>query len=400
MQQQASGRHRNSGGMKRIYSIDFTRGLVMIIMALDHVRDLIHVDSIAESPTNLSTTTPILFFTRWITHLCAPIFVFLAGTSAFLSFQKERNIVETRKFLMKRGIWLLLLEFTVVNFGMFFDAGFHLFIFEVIGAFGVGFIVLSLLLPLSATLIGITGLVIIFAHGLFPLLPLQPGTFATAVGSLFSLNLIPLSEHRNLLIAYPPIPWLGIMLAGYGAGQFFRLAEQQRRMVFLKIGAGAVSLFLLLRAVNVYGDPSPWTTQKDSIYTFLSFLNVSKYPPSLLFCLITLGIMFLILFLAENANNRLANFVGVYGKVPLFYFIVHFYLIHLALLVVLGAQGFSWSELDFASGTFGRPKDVASGLPVGAVHAIWIAVVLVLYFPCRWYWRYKASHSSRWLRYL
>ena len=185
MQQQASGRHRNSGGMKRIYSIDFTRGLVMIIMALDHVRDLIHVDSIAESPTNLSTTTPILFFTRWITHLCAPIFVFLAGTSAFLSFQKERNIVETRKFLMKRGIWLLLLEFTVVNFGMFFDAGFHLFIFEVIGAFGVGFIVLSLLLPLSATLIGITGLVIIFAHGLFPLLPLQPGTFATAVGSRF-----------------------------------------------------------------------------------------------------------------------------------------------------------------------------------------------------------------------
>ncbi len=387
--------------MKRIFSIDFTRGLVMIIMALDHVRDLMHINSIAQSPTDLSTTIPILFFTRWITYLCAPIFVFLAGTSAYISSKNKNNFLQSKKFLLKRGIWLVLLEFTVVNFGLFFDLGFHTFIFEVIAAIGFGFIILSLLLNSSLKTIGIIGLAIIFGHNLLLLIPFSKASVVQVIlNALFSPGAFPVTAHTIFIMAYPPIPWLGIMLVGFASGGFFELTVEKRKRLFAKIGTGTLFLFAVIRFINIYGDPVPWSSQKNGLYTFLSFLNVTKYPPSLLFCLLTLGAMFLILALAETIKSKVSNIVSVYGKVPLFYFLVHFYLIHITMIILMLIQGFTWPQMDFASGTFGRPKGVESGIGLWAVYITWITIVLVLYKPCLWFGRYKAQHKHWWLKYL
>ncbi len=370
----------------------------MIIMALDHVRDMTHVNSITQSPTNLLTTTPALFFTRWITYLCAPVFVFLAGTSAYISFKNKNNLAASRRFLLKRGLWLIFLEFTLVNFGLFFDAGFHTLIFEVIATIGFGFIILSLLLKASAKTICIIGLAIIFCHNLFDLMP--PTIIKTLLSPLLSITPYSLSSKVNLVIAYPPIPWLGIMLVGFASGKLFELPLQKRNKIFLSIGSVALLLFVVIRFINIYGDPSLWSAQKNATFTFLSFMNITKYPPSLLFDLITLGIMFLIFAIAEKANSRAGNVVSVYGKVPMFYFLVHFYLIHVILIIILFLQGFHWADLSFATGNFGRPQNVQSGVSLWVVYLIWISVVVILYKPCVWYGKYKLSHKQWWLRYL
>lgn len=386
--------------MKRQPSIDIVRGIVMIIMALDHVRDLMHVDSITQSPTDLTTTSPLLFFTRFITHLCAPTFVFLAGTSVYLSLQNKNNVSETRKFLLKRGIWLVVLEFTIVNFGLFFDIGFHSLLFEVIATIGFGFIILSALLKIPSQTLGIIGLLILFFHNLTPLIPFAENSILkTVLAPLFSPIVFPFSGSA-FIMGYPPIPWLGIMLVGFATGKFFEWTEEKRKQLFTKIGLTALVLFIIIRFVNIYGDPSLWATQKNVVFTFLSFINVTKYPPSLLFCLATLGIMFLILAFAEQFTTRIKKVSLVYGKVPLFYFVVHFYVIHFLTLLMLFAQGFNFSQFEFATGTFGRPKGIESGLSLWLIYLIWIFVVVLLYKPCRWFGKYKSEHTYWWLQYI
>nr|WP_294782328.1 heparan-alpha-glucosaminide N-acetyltransferase domain-containing protein [uncultured Flavobacterium sp.] len=373
--------------MKRQPSIDIVRGIVMIIMALDHVRDLMHIDSITQSPTDLATTSPLLFFTRWITHLCAPIFVFLAGTSVYLSLQNNNNFAEKRALLIKRGFWLIFVEFTIVNFGLFFDIGFHTLLFEVIAAIGFGFIILGLLLKISSKTLGIIGLLIIFCHNLLPLIPFAENSILKAVlAPFFSPNVIPF-WGRAFIMGYPPIPWLGIMLVGFATGKFFALENEKRKKLFLKIGLSSLVLFVIIRFLNIYGDPVLWTFQKDAVYTFLSFMNVTKYPPSLLFCVATLGIMFILLAFAEQFSNGIKKVTLVYGKVPLFYFVVHFYVIHILTLLMLFAQGFTWSQFEFATGTFGRPKGLESGLHLWTIYLIWISVVAFLYKPSKMVWK-------------
>ena len=387
--------------MKRIHSIDIVRGIVMIIMALDHVRDLIHIDSITQSPTDFSTTTPILFFTRWITHLCAPIFVFLAGTSAYMSLKNNTSISETRRNLLNRGLFLILLEFTIVNFAIFFDIGFHTILFEVIASTGFGFIILSLLLKLSPKQLGIMGLLILFFHNLTPLIPFgETSILKVILTPFFSPTAIPLFAGKTFVMGYPPIPWLGIMLIGFACGLYFERTQEKTEKIFIKIGLGALALFTVMRLINIYGDGLPWTSQKDAMFTFMSFMNISKYPPSLLFCLVTLGIMFLLLAFSGRLSDRFKKILSVYGKVPLFYFIIHFYLIHLITLMILRIQGFHFSQFEFAAGTFGRPKGIESGLPLWAIYLIWLAVVIVLYKPCHWYGQYKATHKKWWLKYI
>nr|WP_315221650.1 heparan-alpha-glucosaminide N-acetyltransferase domain-containing protein [uncultured Flavobacterium sp.] len=386
--------------MKRIQSIDIIRGLVMIIMALDHVRDLMHLSSITQSPTNLETTTPILFFTRWITHLCAPIFVFLAGTSAYISLKSKNNISVTKSHLLKRGLSLLLLEFTVVNFAIFFDVGFHTILFQVIASTGFGFIILSLLLKLPPKQLGFIGLLIIFCHNLAPLIPFaETSIFKFILMPFFSPTAIPLFAGKVFVMGYPPIPWLGIMLVGFATGQYFLIEEVKRKKMFINIGLIALVLFIAIRFLNIYGDSLQWTYQKSKIFTILSFLNVTKYPPSLVFCLVTLGIMFLLLAYAENFSEHIKKITMVYGKVPLLFFVVHFYLIHIITIIVLFIQGFHFSQLEFATGTFGRPKGIESGLQLWTIYVIWIAVVAALYKPCIWFGQYKASHKNWWLKY-
>lgn len=386
--------------MKRHPSIDIVRGIVMIIMALDHVRDLMHVNSITQSPTDLSTTSPLLFFTRFITHLCAPTFVFLAGTSVYLSLQNTNNFTETRQLLLKRGLWLILLEFTIVNFGLFFDIGFHTLLFEVIAAIGFGFIALSLLLKIRSKTLGIIGMVILVCHNLLPLIPFaENSVIKTVLAPFFSPVVFPFSG-RAFIMGYPPIPWLGIMLVGFAAGKFFELAEEKRKKLFTKIGLSTLVLFTIIRFINIYGDPALWTIQKNAVFTFLSFINVTKYPPSLLFCLVTLGISFLLLAFADQFHNKVKKVTLVYGKVPLFYFVNHFYVIHILTLGMLIIQGFDWSQFEFASGTFGRPKGVESGLPLWAIYLIWIFVVGLLYKPSQWFGKYKAENNFWWLKYI
>lgn len=384
----------------RLDSIDFVRGLVMVIMALDHVRDLMHVTSLTQDPTDMATTTPALFFTRWITHFCAPIFVFLAGTSAYLSTQKENDVAVARRFVWRRGIWLVMLEFTLVNFALWFDLKFRTFMFQVIAAIGCSFILLALMLKWSARTIGWIGAVIVAGHNILPLLPLRNDSpLRLALSPLFSLTVYPLTPNLTLIIAYPLIPWLGILLLGYAAGTIFERSESEQRSWLLKIGSTALLLFTVLRFLNVYGDPAQWSGQRNAVFTLLSFLNLTKYPPSLLFTLLTLGVMFLVLAFAGKLQNLFSRVIIIYGRVPLLYYLLHFYLIHILMFVMVFLQGYGWSDLVFGF-NFGRPKE-GSGVSLMAIYAIWLGVVVVLYPACRWYAKYKAEHrDNEWLRYL
>ena len=401
--------------MKRLPSIDIARGLVMIIMALDHTRDFLHVDALAQSPTNLATTTPVLFFTRWITHLCAPSFVFLSGASAAMSMSSAadpihgKGLPAARRFLLRRGIILVLIEFTIVNFALSFDLHFRLLIFEVIATIGMGFIFLSFLSRLSIKILLVLTLLLFFGHDLLtPSAQMAaditpPGAMtmtARFIRALFlSPNAFPLAPHLLFVIAYPVLPWLGIMLTGFAAGRWFQRPAEQRKKLFLRLGLASLGLFLLLRFINIYGDPDHWSLQKNTVFTVLSFLNVSKYPPSLLFRLVTLGVLFLILSATEARDNKATRILLVYGRTPLLYFIIHLYLIHLILLLIAFLQGFSPTDLNFAPFQFGRPA-TGFGLPLAGVYAVWLGVVIALYPLCRWYGRYKAAHPEKgWLRY-
>jgi uncharacterized membrane protein len=373
----------------------------MIIMALDHVRDFLHTASLAQDPTNLETTTAILFSTRWITHLCAPAFVFLSGISAFLFSKKNKDLSKCRKFFFTRGIWLIFLEFTLVNFSLWFDIRFRLLLMEVISAIGLSFIVLSFLLKLPSRVVGIAGVVIIFTHNLLQFIPLptQPAiVFLSSV--LFRPNLLQLASGTSFFTAYPLVPWLGILLAGFGAGELFEIEPERRKSILIRTGISCLVVFTILRFVNFYGDPVKWTEQTTPFFTILSFLNVTKYPPSLLFTLLFIGIVLLILCFSETGKNRINEILSVYGKVPLFYFIIHLFLIHGLMFIVLYIQGFKNDDFIFGAFKNGRPE-ATNGISLGAVYLIWIAVVVILYPVCRWYGNYKMNNpDNRLLKYL
>jgi uncharacterized membrane protein len=387
--------------MKRIHSIDVTRGIVMIIMALDHVRDFMHVNSVTQNATNLATTNPALFFTRWITHICAPTFVFLAGVSAYLVLKKTNDVAATRKFLFTRGIWLIILEFTVVNLALWFDIKFRTLMFEVLGAIGLGRIMLSLLLKLPAKTIGILGILILFLHGLFPILPLNNFPLIKSILTPFFFpGANPLTPNLLFVTGYPPIPWMGIMFAGYATGKFFEKEESARSRVFFRIGLLAIVMFVFIRFINIYGDTVPWSVQKDHVFTFLSFMNISKYPPSLVFSLATLGITFLLLSITGKMKNKLTEIAAVYGSVPLFYFIIHLFLIHGIMVGIMLVQGFSFQDLVFNNLQLGRPAG-KSGVSLAVIYLIWMAVVAMLYPLCKWYSHFKAKNRNyAWTRYL
>ncbi len=387
--------------MKRINSIDITRGLVMVIMALDHVRDFMHTASMTQSPTNLQTTTTILFMTRWITYICAPAFVFLSGISAFISLKRTNNFSASRNFLLTRGIWLVILEFTFINFALWFDIHFRLMLMEVIAAIGLSFIVLSLLLKLSSRTIGLIGILIIFGHNLLQGISIPSNPVAIFFSSvLFRPFLMQLTPDFAFYTAYPLVPWLGIMLTGYACGEFFGMPVEKRTRIFIRLGLAILALFIVIRLINIYGDPSPWTHQKSVLFTFLSFINTTKYPPSLLFTLLFIGITFVVLFISEKVNNRVTGILMVYGRVPLFYFTIHLFIIHCLMFVMLYLQGFGSSDFMFGAFNNGRPK-AGGGISLPLVYLVWVGVVVILYPVCKWYGRYKFEHKDKKiLRYL
>ncbi len=355
--------------MKRLTSIDFLRGLVMMIMALDHTRDFIHANPLGQSPTDLETTTPALFMTRWITHLCAPTFVFLSGTSAFLSLQNHTNFSESRKFLFTRGLWLVFVNFTINNFAIFFDIHFSIFFSQVIDVIGFGFIGLALLLKFSPRTLLVMGLIIIFGHDLFQGISFQNNQPLNIIWTLFmGSNFFQITPAHALLISYPIIPWLGIMLVGFSFGSLYTLPSENRKKLFLQIGFGTLALFALICTFNIYGDVSHWSFQKNGLYSFFSFINTTKYPPSLLFTLMVLGISIILLSLFDNVQNKITDIVSVYGKC------------HCFIGCCIGSLFISWRLLFFIHKVFiGQifnltvsVKVIRNSVPVGWVYRVFM----------------------------
>ncbi len=382
---------------KRLLSIDILRGWVMVLMALDHCREILFVHASAD-PLDLSTTSASLFLTRWVTHLCAPSFVFLSGASAYLSTVKTGSA--NGNFLISRGLWLILLEVTVVNFGIWFDIHFQVILLQVIAAIGAGLMLIGVIIKLHIKPVYtlLAGILII---ALSPLLAVNnPEATPSAIKYFFQPGLVQLWGDHMLLVGYPPVPWLGIILVGYGSGFLFRRSQDIRKKYFLLTGFLLLLVFIFLRATSLYGDTSPWVTNYSPFYNFLSFINVSKYPPSLQFSLLMLGIMFLLLYVIERTTRQL-SFLSVYGTVPLFYYLIHWYIIHPLLFVILLIQGFRIDEFSFGF-NMGRPAEQVSGLPLWGVYLVWITVVIILFPVCKWYGRYKQKWLSqkRWLRYI
>ncbi|WP_461098580.1 DUF1624 domain-containing protein [Spirosoma luteolum] len=381
--------------MKRIDSIDAVRGLVMVIMALDHVRDLLHLPALTQDPTDLTTTTPGLFLTRWITHLCAPTFVFLSGTSAWLSLRR-RTPAEARTWLAKRGLVLIGLELTLINFAFWTDFGYHSLMLQVIFAIGAGLLLLALLIRWPIRWLLGLGLGIIMLHDLLLLVPAFTNPAARLGWSLlFRTELFPVSPAFMLLVAYPIVPWFGLMLTGFAAGPVFARPATDRQRALWQLGLLSLALFLVLRVINLYGDSRPWAVQATPVNTLLSFLNVSKYPPSLQYDALMLGLLFLLLALADGADNRLTRLLRVYGAVPLFYYLLHWYLVKGAMIGMMLVQGYGFSDLVIGPLSFGRPPGAGVSLPV--VYLVWLGIVALLYPLCRWYGRYKAAHPRQWL---
>lgn len=385
----------------RLNSIDFARGLVIVIMALDHIRDLLHDNALKGDPLDLSTTTPGLFMTRFITHFCAPIFVFLAGVSAYLMSKQQNSLSQTRRFLFTRGLWLIFLEIVVVGFGIWCDLKFRTILFQVIFAIGMGFIILSALIKLKSQTLGIIGLLIICLHDALPHLSFPDNKVAEFIWTiLFQRGFFNLTPDRGLIIGYAIVPWLGIMLFGFGFGKVFEMEAERRRKILLWSGGIAIALFVLLRAFNLYGDAKHWSMQSSNTFSFLSFINVSKYPPSLLYTAITLSVMFFILALIENVNNPVTRFFITYGRVPMFFYLIHWYVVHASMFVMILIQGVTWDQMPFGLMQFGRPEE-GVGLTLPFVYAYWLSMIACMYPLCKWYGNYKAANKDKkWLAYL
>lgn len=385
----------------RIASIDAMRGMVILIMAIDHIRDLLHTTALTNDPLDLATTSPALFLTRWITHLCAPVFVFLAGTSAYLTCISQNNLSKTKSFIRSRGIWLMILEVTIIGFGVWFDVYFRTILFQVIFVIGAGFFILSFLLRIPARILGMIGIGIIVLHNLSVFVKIDK---TTPLGFIWTLLLdsgfFKLGEDRGLLIGYAVLPWLGIMLLGFGFGQVFTYkAEKQKRILLASAGI-ALTLFVLLRFFNLYGDRNDWSQQASWIHSVFSFIKVTKYPPSLLYACMTLGIMFVILWFMNSKSGSVIDFLVVYGKVPLFFYILHWYIIHLSMFVMLWLQGAKWEDVHFGLMEFGRPA-TGFGLSLPYMYVYWLSLVVFMFPLCRWFGKYKAKNKHiTWLKYM
>lgn len=392
----------------RLASIDFLRGLVMVIMLLDHVREYIHADATRFSPTDLTKTSVVLFLTRWVTHFCAPAFVFLAGTSIYLRVARGKSRREMSKYLVKRGAWLVLLEFTLVRFGIFFnvDYGF-LGLAQVIWVIGVSMIVLAALVHLSMRIVGISGVLMILLHNLLDGIRVPPATAMAGTPppgawqklwlTLHQPGFFPLFENNSIVfIAYPLVPWIGVMAAGYWLGVVYTWDAERRRRWLLRLGGALLILFTVIRATNPYGDPQVWQVQPRAAFTVLSFINVTKYPPSLLFLLLTLGVSLLILAWADGRRNddRLSRMLITFGRVPLFYYLLQWIVAHglAVVLTYLAGKSTGYLFLNFPASATEAPPD--AGFPLWVVYAAWLGGVLLLYPLCRWYGRIKERRRT------
>ena len=382
-----------AGARPRLNSIDLLRGLVLIVMALDHTRDFFGASAL--NPRDVAE--PALFMTRWITHFCAPIFVFLAGMSAYLYGARGRTTGELSRFLITRGFWLILIEFTVVRFGWMFSFSLDFFITQVIFAIGASMVALAALVRLPRWAIAAIGVGMIAGHNLLDgIRAEQFGAYGWMWNFLHELGMLQFGAVRVFAV-YPLVPWIGVMAAGYALGPLFRQDSGTRVRSLALLGFAISAGFVLLRLTNLYGDPQPWVLHDGLLPTLLSFINVEKYPPSLLYLMMTLGPGLLLLAAFERAQGRVTDTIVTYGRVPFAYYIAHLYLIH-ALAVV-----YAWAAIGDASWLFGEfppVKPEGFGLDLPGIYLVWLVVLVALYPLCRWFSALKQRRNDWWLSYL
>ena len=414
----------------RLHSVDLLRGLVMVVMALDHTRDFVHSGAMAFRPEDLTKTTAAIFMTRWVTHFCAPVFMLCAGVGAFLRLERSGGSkADLSRFLWTRGLWLIVLEVTVVRLGFFFNVKYDLVILLVFWALGLSMIALAALiwLPFRALLAVSLGMILLH-HLLDKVQAASLGASAWLWRLLHEPGLV-MAGPPTVVVGYPLIPWVGVMAAGFCLGHVYRMPAEVRAKFLVRLGLGLTAAFVILRAVNTYGDPSRWSSQPTPLFTVLSFLNTTKYPPSLLFLLMTLGPAIALLGWIDldrrgplhpdwpahswgpiaprrsRARARVgdSNPVLVFGRTPLFYFVLHLPLIH---AVAIGMTWLRYGAAPFLftpPPTLGTPRNVFPpdyGWSLGTTYLVWIAVVVALYPVCLWWMRLKQRRSAWWTSYL
>jgi len=387
----------------RIQSVDLLRGIVMIIMALDHVRDYFHNSAFLYSPEDLSRTSAAIFFTRWITHFCAPVFVFLAGISAY-QYGEKKGREALAFFLFTRGLWLVIAELFIVTFGWTFNPSYPFFNLQVIWATGISMIVLTSLIFLDQRIIVLLAILLLAAHNLLDKVHVPGRGITSFAWSLLHEPGYFSFGHWSFSVRYPLLPWIAIITLGYCFGRLYSPAytTKKRQRILLLSGTAAVLLFITLRSGNFYGDAAHWSGQNKMLFSLLSFLNVTKYPPSFLYSLMTLGPALIFLSLAEKRMLPFAVIFTRIGRVPMFYYLVHIFLIHLLAMLMAVITGYHWSDMVLHMRVNKSPQLKGYGFNLATVYIIWITVVFVLYPLCRWYGRYKTLHQSSkwWLRYV
>ena len=397
---------------QRVDSIDLLRGLVMVIMMLDHTREFFSAASYHFDPSDLTKTSVALFSTRWITHFCAPTFFFLAGTGAYLRRARGATAAEMSRFLVSRGIWLIFLELTVVRAAVTFHLANGFIVGQTIWALGWSMIVLAALVHAPVRVTGALGVMMILVHNAFdgiraaswaPGQP-EPRLADELLLVLHQRGVFPLAGPHGptLFTSYPLIPWIGVMAAGYAFGRLYTMDAPERRRILIRLGSGVIALFVVLRASNVYGDASKWSVQSNAAFTVLSFLNVTKYPPSLLYLCMTLGpVMLLLAFLETARRGRFGAALVTLGRVPMLFYLLQWYVAHglaIAAFVAVGkpiAAGFRGTSNPV-------PADLLplSGFSLPVVYAFWIIGVLLIYPLCTRYAAVKRRRNDWWLGYL
>ena len=391
----------------RIESIDILRGIVMVIMALDHVRDFFHISANTANPLDPATTTFILFFTRWITHFCAPVFVFLSGTSIYLQSQRKTK-KELSVFLITRGLWLIFVEVVIVTFAWSFNPNYTFHFLQVIWTIGISMVILGVLIYLPFNVLLGIGLVIVLGHNALDFPESAPGFKAGFLWDLLHHGAFVPYEYapgHSLFLVYPFVAWLGLMILGYCFGVFFtdKFSYEQRKKILVRLGVAVLVFFVALRFTNAYGDPHDWSPQKNFLFTVLSFVNVNKYPASLLFMCLMIGPALILLPYLEKVKNWFSEAMRTFGRVAFFYYILHLYLIHVLAAIAFFLRGHTMQEATASIQSqfpfyFIIPGE-GFGLPI--VYVIWILVVLMLYPLCKWYDQYKTKHKEKkWLSYL
>lgn len=383
-------------GRARLESVDLLRGVIMVLMALDHTRDFFGIPG--QNPTNLATASAGLFLTRWVTHFCAPVFFLLTGTGAFLSLRR-RTPAELSRFLATRGLWLIFAEIVLLRCLAYqFNFDFRVTMLLVLWALGWAMITLALLVRFPAWVATTFGVVLIAGHNLLDSVKSAHPLWAILHQPGFVLN----TPEHVVFAAYPLIPWIGVTAAGYGLGQIYRWDVARRRRFLLRLGLGLTAGFLVIRGLNIYGDPSRWAVQPSSLFTVLSFLNVTKYPPSLSFLLMTLGPALLLLYAVDRRVPGVLRPAIVIGKVPMFYYMLHFALIHVLAVITCwvgwGSPHWMFESPDLGHYPFTPPPGWGWQLPV--VYLAWALVVLLMYPLCRWFAGVKARRTDAWLSYL